>query len=311
MSSYYFDIDRDLSSSNFIFTSNKTNQEFEYFILYCGNKLCTQKNYSKNYLSFIESKIKKEVSYNNDFKRAKSFIYNDEVKLEKLNSKKYSASINKEVLKKSSYTLSNLINSANNFILKKNLGFSGIGTFKYFGNEARVKNLNENSDYIYEPLRDRIYDFSSLFIDADTVFQYETLIDEQFQFKGLRSVLELDDLILKNYNKELDEIRTHLEKENLSYPYSIDSYLYIENGKTQLWSLCEINYRKTMSYFAFTCARAFQFDIFGFYIKPQAFQVNTSDVVVKLDPGDTRFSTYLVRANSKEDLIDIEKKLGL
>jgi hypothetical protein len=308
MSSYFFDIDTDLKQEQ-KFQSNKRNQEFEYFIMYCAKTLHSEKQYQLSYLKKIAGLTGSHPVITVRKDAAESFVYDHGNPLNgHYNDKKNCEWINENILHKKIYKVNDL--AGERFLLKPRHSFSGIGILKSWVHEKKISQLTSFSDWVAEPHRARILDFSTLFLNCDLGISYETIVDNHFQFKGMRfNTLELEAKHQEQYENEINKVRSYLGKK-VSYPFSIDSYLYLESDEVKLWSLCEINMRKTMSYFAYQCAQFFNSsEICGFYILPQNKKIKLDESMIKLDPGDTKFATFLVRAESKKMLLEKEREL--
>lgn len=310
MKSFFFDIDTDLANPKRAqFRSNKLNQEFEYFVLWLESNLTTAKIYDLKYLEKIEKRTQTKKNINPVNTDSYPFVYDyTNPSLEKLNSKKYCEHLNKELFGKRDYTIKDF--EADEFILKPSRSFSGIGILKSSLHMDKIKEIKDFSSWVVEPLFKRSLDFSTLYLSADKSVVYETIIDPHFQFKGLRFLSpNIPSKLVNQYQEEKNKILEVLKREGVSYPFSIDSFLYHENDQEKIRTMCEINMRKTMGYFAYKCAQIFNFSICGLYIISQSKKIEENDSVIKLDPGDTRFGVYMLKADTYEELRNQEKSL--
>jgi hypothetical protein len=117
------------------------------------------------------------------------------------------------------------------FLIKSDAGFSGRG----------FKKQIPQGDYVSEPRLVREKDFSML-IDGEKTSYYETYIDWNFQFKGVKLTKIFPDFI-RRYSDKFELLKEEYNKINPHEIWSADFYL--SEGKLYL---SEVNYRKTMGY---------------------------------------------------------------
>ncbi len=91
-------------------------------------------------------------------------------------------------------------------------------------------------------------DFSSLVLGSGEITYYKNIVDSQFQYKGTLCCPSRT-----GANQSFWTIRKRIKKVadfyfslGASAPFSIDSYLYLEEGEVKLCLLSEVNVRKTM-----------------------------------------------------------------
>ena len=223
---------------------SKKNQELEYFILWLEEEsLLTNKEYDSSYIKFLE-KFKK-VSFTTKSTNTKlwcSEIY-DLKKQKKNNSKVETTKFN--IDNNLAHPQTTIINSEEfiqeGFIYKEAFGVSGIGTW-HFKNKPKRPIF----PLVKEPFLNRKLDFSTLVLESKTI-TYLNEVDDFFQYKG--TTLGLNFSHYDWFEKYLSQII--YIKDNfidIPPPYSIDSFLYTENGKDQVYPMTEINGRKTMGY---------------------------------------------------------------
>lgn len=246
--SYFFngDFEDFLASSkeHYTINSNKRNQELEYLILWLEDEaLYTTKKYDQEYLDFIKRFKKIEITnHKKDTKLWCSKIYNKE--LQKKHNSKASTSafaIENGMAHSKTKIISSREEVEEGYIYKEAFGVSGIGTWTF---EQRPKQIN--FPLIKEPLLDRIFDFSTLVLEGKSI-TYQNHVDDNFQYKG--TTLGINFTPFSWFEKyRLDVECIIKEFENIQGPWSIDSFLYREDGKDLVYTLSEINARKTMGY---------------------------------------------------------------
>lgn len=176
-------------------------------------------------------------------------------------------------------------------IAKDPYGMSGRGLFTL--NPGEIPQLKQVPDkLIIEPLLRRKYDFSHFVFPDGRVIGYENLVDERFQYRGtLIQPLSFRHLISEakwsNFERQLALIIDHYGTK-APYGYSIDSFVYDDEGELRIYPLCEVNARRTMGLMAFALSEL---------LNPGGKSALTlksklSDKAVKLSPEGTRFEIY-------------------
>lgn len=227
--------------------SNKKNQELEYFILWLENEaLYTTKRYDEKYLNFIQkfnpaalTNIKKNIKlwcseiYNYNFQR-------------KINSKVETTlfNIENDLAHSSTSIINDIAFLEDNYIYKEPYGVSGIGTWKFSQKPKDIK-----LPLVKEKLLNRQLDFSTLVLpEGDIIYLNE--VDEYFQYKGTTIGINFSHYDwYENYLNNVKLIKNSFKE--LKPPFSIDSFIYKENEENKLYSMSEINGRKTMGYCAY------------------------------------------------------------
>jgi hypothetical protein len=171
--------------------------------------------------------------------------------------------------------------------------------------------------YLAEPLLDRKFDFSTYIYPDGRIIHYENLVDKRFQYKGsifsnlghatidnlsfFRMLPEKSWIIFQD---QLAAVIQYYQKYPNQIGYSIDSFIYEENGELKIRALSEVNYRRTMGRVAYELANKY----FSHMAWAGLFIIPTTDTplwkklgrieenCLILSPGDTRFEVLLVAA---------------
>ncbi len=295
--------------------SSLISQTLEFFIFFLTDEtLYSQKNYAVDYLAYVESitgrtpRISSKAPYENwwgllkDPEREKwwnSKLTSTELVLERkwcertyiVHSESQIPEIDREVL------------------IKDPFGMSG-QKFQTTKEKPVVKNF----PVIIEPLLNRKFDFSQYVFPDGQIIAYENQVDDKFQYKGTTfttGVCRLEDLSFyellsedewKLYQKRTQEIIEYYARFPNEIGYSIDSFVYEENGELKIRPLSEINYRRTMGRVAYELATKFFPDFSRCtlqLLKPipgeplwKKYQDDKNFLV--LSPGDTRFEILLL-----------------
>ncbi len=322
--SYFFNSDFEdyLASSNtqYKINSNKRNQELEYFILWLEQEaLYSTKQYDVTYLDFI--------------RKFKAIKISSEVKLAKL---WCSEDWNKEIQKSQNSKVSStqfaidnnlchketkIINSfeeidSDKYIYKDAFGVSGIGTWT-------LNKVPKNVQFpiIKDPLLNRTFDFSTL-IDGGNDTIYQNHIDEFFQYKGTTVGMSFE--FFDWYEEYLSNIsKIKKQYDHIRGPWSIDSFLYKEDGQEKLYSLSEINARKTMGYitlklkkllfadFKYARLRLISNKQIDKNFSHEAIYKNFENKIITLSPMGNMFSAFLIAEDSLGELNELEDELFL
>lgn len=328
--SYFFNSDFEdfLSSgkSEYKINSSKRNQELEYFILWLEEQtLYSTKPYEKKYLDFIESIKKSKVTFTQDKKNIILWCQDlDDIKKQReLNSKLTSAkfAIKEKLAHSKTHIVSKNETIANNLIYKEPLGVSGIGVWKGSEHKDKIKSLLKRTPLIAEPLLRRTFDISTCVIDQKNYY-YQNHIDDQFQYKGSTLGLKFTDVSwFSQYLRDIEKIKDYYQGLGIKTPYSIDSFTYKEDGEERLYSLSEVNARKTMGYVAIKLWERYLFNFRYFSLKminskKILNKVNHSKIysafdgkVIPLSPYGNLFFTYIIAEDSLHVLYEIEDEL--
>lgn len=228
------------------------------------------------------------------------------------------------------------------YLLKNPYGMSGRGI-------RMVTNIDEarsvkNYPLIVEPLYDRIYDFSHyIYPDGQTIC-YQNLVDAKFQYKGtfitdwrkptienLDFYSEIETAEWQKFNQQLIAIKDHylsLAKGNESFGFSIDSFVYQQNGHYKIHPLSEVNFRRTMGRVAYDLAAMYAgkrshvmfvlekgYKDRGGFLKLKEklssilLQPQSTNGVILLSPGDALFEMFLICAEDERDLLKLQQKI--
>jgi hypothetical protein len=269
-----FDPDYDVNGARI----QKINNEFEYIFFLINQEVCTlknSKNYSKKYIQHLKQ---------NNFSipifepNAKNFEFwwgrLQDLEMERFfNSKLNSAKIafqNNWGFAEGRIVVSlnelkdhiNSIPEKENWLIKRAHGFSGIGHFNFnsksLNEEVLLKILTEK--VLLEPIYERVFDIGTTFEikNGEIIrhFMVENFNSKSGSFNGGAGSSNVDKFkkyIFEKYSYSLDELEEITK--NIAQYYlnigatsniQIDSFVYLENNKLKLYSLVEINYRKTM-----------------------------------------------------------------
>lgn len=245
------------------FPSNRTNREFEHFIQFFEDEpVYTTRKYSKIFTSRFENIFKKEFKTTDSKKKTRPWWC--PINQKSLDLILHSKGTSNQLAIELGAAHGRLVNESN-FSPKeghiyKNLGeLSGRGHFLWPKDEGKIKTaLSNGHSLLEEPLRERVFDFSSLILESGEIVYYRNLVDSRFQYKGT-ALGELDWSLgpLKNYKKDVQKIAQYYLSLGARGPFSVDSYLYEEGGELKLCLLSEVNARKTMGFIALKLAELF------------------------------------------------------
>lgn len=217
-------------------------------------------------------------------------------------------------------------------VLKSLYGMSGSGIHHL--QTSCLLPFSFRGPYILEPLRKRIWDFSCFVTKNNELLFYQNLVDDNFQYRGtiFRNYLkpnvenlsfysEVSKTEWENYLHELSKLICHYRSLGALEDFSVDSYVYEENGTLKLFPYCEVNYRKTMGYITHQLSKMYATDhqwtslilykksaISFLDLKKKIHEVKN---VILLSPSDVRFvMVFLFAKSSKEgELIKEHLKL--
>lgn len=183
--------------------------------------------------------------------------------------------------------------------------------------ELKISSVNKalkTGAQILEPFFNRKYDFSQYIFPDGKVIAYQNLVDAKFQYKGsvytnhpssrledLSFYSELSQESWHHFKDQTQAIIEYYQQQPNQVGYSIDSFVYEENGELKIRVMSEINYRRTMGRVAYELSQRFsQSDPWSalVLVKPQAFRANKNIMV--LSPGDSRFDILFLHAENSE-----------
>lgn len=297
------------------------NQSLEFLYLYLEDApLYSTKKYSDEFLKHVEeiSGHKPEIVSKGNFENWWGPLTNLSLE-QRVNSKEMSAQFIPDAFIASS--ASQLKISADKKYLAKPLSeMSGRG-FCVFDNSNKTQ-LDElfrkSGKLLIEPFLDRRFDFSHYILPERDIV-YENIVDSRFQYKGttFRNLHEPTIESLSFYEKvskeEWTRFKQTLEQIKGFYAfinYSVDSFVYSEDGILKVRAITEVNVRKTMGYIAWKLSEKYA-KTSGwsqFLLARQKAKNSFSEMkkkadslgVLYLSPGDTRFEIFFVFAESEE-----------
>lgn len=312
------DYEETLYSKNpFQISSNKKNQQFEFFAWLLGHQnIYSSRVYDESYLNFIK-KITNEKNILVSSEKPQHYFWgnlNPLDEMRKLNSKMTSTSfaIENNLCHESAHLINGPYTLKFDEIAKNPFSFSGRG--HYVG----PKQIETNEELIIEKKLERVLDFSALCFKEKTIF-YQNIVDERFQYRGSLISQQneipyfLDETISKQYIKDLKKIREYFDY-GLEYEesYSVDSFLYKDKNEVKLYSLCEVNYRSTMGKMAYLLSKKY---LKGFHYHFLGLSKNLpedreSESHLHLSSRDNLFHVILLGANSESEITLLRQKFN-
>lgn len=200
------------------------------------------------------------------------------------------------------------------FFFKDPFSMSGKG----FRPGSDVK-LIKKFPQILERKLHRKFDFSHYIFGDGKSIAYSNSVDERFQYKG-SEFLDWKDSSVKNldfyslisekkweeFHKQLKIIQDHYHVEN-GFGYSVDSFVYEEEGQLSIYPLCEVNYRRTMGRVAYELSQRYagakkMTKLVVMKGRENFYKDFTGDGVIVLSPGDAKFELVFFMADSQEEL---------
>ena len=300
--------------ANYSFTSSKINQEFEFLINFFEDDpvIHTHKLYNERYKEKIEALSGKKFSTSTDPSLARPWCcpIGGIEKDQRIHSKATSSrlALEKGWEEESKIVTIKNFSPAPGRLYKTEGGFSGRGHLLWPRDEAAIlKLLEKGALLIEEPLRTRSLDFSALVLGPGQRRLYVNLVDERFQYKG--TLLEEPVLNAKTRDR-YEEILDELEREYLAigadYPFSVDSYLYLKDGRERLCAVSEVNARKTMGYIAAGLEKHFLFRKGAFCLMPKEAALTIPKNAMALSPADSMFKACFLDAEDRESKAFLE-----
>jgi hypothetical protein len=303
----------------------------------------TRKKYAPEYFDYIEALIGRRPATVVDGSIENWWGPLQNIELErKLNSKEMSAKFSEDALVISSLDELPDLSDKKVYLAKNPYGMSGQNFCKV--EEGRLENLErllKNGKVVIEPFFDRVYDFSHYVFPNGIKICYENIVDQKFQYRGTvfqnythpsRENLSFSSLVEWNkFDLKLEEIIQHYQTEMKS-GFSVDSFVYRENGELKIRAISEVNYRRTMGQTAFELAIRFggvrKWSAFvlskstgmGFIemkekLKDIEWHEDLSRGVVLLSPGDVRYDMFFLSAMNVEEgqllIREIKERLPL
>lgn len=319
------------------------NESIEFFLFYLNDHpLFSKKKYNPEFLKYVEAvtghypEVVGHGPYENFWGPLK------DITVEKWwNSKITSTSlIIEEKWCNNTHILSNKTDIKNldrslDYIVKDPFGMSG-QKFHILKKEMSVSEREEliykalnSGPVIIEPWFNRKFDFSQYIFPTGEIIAYQNIVDNKFQYKGsifentnsnqLKNLSFYDKLDSSKWNEfeaQTQKIIEHYSKHPNEYGFSIDSFIYEENGELKIRVMSEINYRRTMGSVAYELSQnygdnhpwtALVLTKASAEISPLWKTMKEQNVMV-LSPGDSRFEILFLKAkNSKEGQLLLDK----
>lgn len=209
---------------------------------------------------------------------------------------------------------SHLESYSDDFFFKNPYSMSGKG-FRSTTDAKHIKNFPQ----ILERKLNRKFDFSHYVLPDGQTIAYANVVDEKFQYKGseffdwkqatvenLNFYKEVSPSRWKEFQDRLETIKSHYQVLN-NFGYSIDSFIYEENGELLIYPLCEVNYRRTMGRVAYELSQKYAQDkkitrLVVTKAKKDFYKEFTREGVIVLSPGDARFELIFFMADTMEEL---------
>ena len=193
-----------------------------------------------------------------------------------------------------------------------------------------VRRAIKNGPLILEPLLNRKYDFSQYIFPDGKKISYQNIVDEKFQYKGsifhdykranlesLSFYQEIDKKYWSLFSKQIEDLITFFSQQPNECGYSIDSFIFEEMGELKIRPVSEINYRRTMGRISYELSLLYgghrPWSMFMLQksipdkiplwqkLKPLELSKHSSNGLVVLSPGDTRFDMLFLSAMNQEE----------
>ncbi len=253
-------------------SSDKINHALEYLAFYLSpGPFASSARYEESFLQKVEKLSGEKPLITNTKNFENNWGVGVDVALEKeLNSKLLSARLTQTIAPQEGVVVMGARED-----LPQNFPFPAICKLPQSMSGKGVRKISQSSEltafpfpYVLEPLRKRVMDFSHFIYPSGEVISYENRVDENFQYRGsifhkmnqpnLVSIPGLQKISFekrKRFETELASYRNEYEKlansAPLSFGYSIDSFVYEEQGELQIRTCSEFNFRKTMGMLAY------------------------------------------------------------
>lgn len=316
---------------------NESLEFLSFFIV--KDSILTQKNYSDSYLDYIQTITNHRPVLERSGKAQNWWGSLTDIKCEReLNSKVTSTRLSIERgWTPDAHVISNQSEIPNlvpgiTYLVKDPFEMSGRG-FSIIQNASEIK--LQHKTLIVEPLLKRKYDFSTYVFPDGKMVTYENLVDAKFQFKGSVFIEKGEDLRnLSFYNeisfleweefiKRRKEIIEHFQA-GIQPGFSIDSFVYEDEGELKIHALSEVNVRRTMgltayeigmklaadsSHWLFVMTKSLKNEGGFLFMKNKLRSLIEEKKIVILSPGDTRFEMFFLAGNSRSEILKLEKEV--
>jgi len=284
-----------LDFEKFIFSGKKKyiphkniNLAYEYLMLYLENDVCLQGEYESSFINHVSNLSQHEFTFS---KNITTYWINDFLDIE--NKKR----LNSKIELYQFYKLHNIYSDFEIFKYKNEKLLKG-KVVKYdggfSGNKVFFEKAPFSPPFIVEGIKKRTLDFSLLFSEGDS-YGYVNVISDKLnyketQYRGLDAFefIESLDIDSKKKNKflfDVELIRKKFIKNDLRGIWSLDSFLYLEDGDIQIHPGSEINFRKTMGYLSINIAKKLGGNKFKFSL--------TNSESIQLAPPDSRYQSSI------------------
>lgn len=321
------------------------NHSIEFLLFYLNDRdLYSDKKYSTDYLSYVEKltghcpRIIRDGAFENYWGPLKSYDkekwWNSKITSTQLLIQKGWCS-DTHILK-NKMDLEKL-NFSRELLLKDPFGMSG-QKFQLLRRDRDLKERQEiilraldHGPLIIEPWLNRIYDFSQYIFSDGTRIAYQNQVDENFQYKGtifsnyqaaqlkhLPFYSRLSEEKWAYFHSQTEAIIEFYSREANEYGYSIDSFIYEDEGELKIRVMTEINYRQTMGRITYELANKYapakkwKALLLTKCVSGAALWKRCLDLegIMVLSPGDSRFEIILLSAENQNEALELIEKLN-
>lgn len=321
------------------------NESVEFLLFFLSsNPLYSQKKYSDDYLRYVAELTGRSPSIVNQGKFENFWGPLKNKEIEKWwNSKLTSTEL---IMSKGWCTDTHIIKNENDLeiinwnkdlLLKDPYGMSG-QKFQLLRQDMTVKEREglvlksiPQGAVILEPWFNRKFDFSQYLFPGGKLIAYQNQVDGKFQYKGtiFQNFMSADLRDLSFYSQiteekwayfrtQTQEIIDFYSKHPNEYGFSIDSFVYEEEGGLKIRVMSEINYRRTMGRAAYELSQNFAADNSWTALlmakasaaRPLWKMASGIAGVMVLSPGDSRFEVIFVAAKNQEEGLRIVRSLN-
>jgi hypothetical protein len=323
--------------------SSTLNETFEFLAFFVEDRpLFTRKAYTPEYLRHVESITgkKPQILTSGEAENWWGRLENPELE-RKLNSKitcleflhQQGEHLEAQVIRRPSDL--NISKLPKRLLIKAAAGMSGRGNKVINQDDLNVNELQKwlkLDPFTIEPLLDRRFDFSTYVFEGKEIVTYQNLVDKSFHYKGTiinRSNSSITGLSFyekssteawKNFNRIRDLVIDHYFAIGNGGNFCLDSFAYQAEDSLKIYSVCEVNFRRTMGSVAYRLAQKLTQKNLGLFLlaKPNkeliGFQnimkkISTSSEIIYLSPGDTRFEVFFISGDTLECLRSSLQKL--
>lgn len=325
-------------------SSPAVNQSIEFLLFFLSPQpLYSQKKYSPDYLKYVQTVtgVAPRVVGHGGFENFWGSLKNKDVE-RWWNSKITSTELivrngwcrDTHIIRNEQDT--SKVNWSRDLLIKDPFGMSG-QKFQILRKEIPLSERKEllhkallHGPLILEPWLNRKYDFSQYVFPDDKIIAYQNQVDEKFQYKGTifnnYKSASLQDLSFyskiakeewSRFQSQANQIVAFYSQNLNEYGYSIDSFVYEENGELKIRVMTEINYRRTMGRVTYELSEKFSTNcswtcllmLKSVHSSPPLWQMLKGiEGLIVLSPGNSRFEIlFLLAENEIQGLRLIEK----